>query len=331
MSDTEQLRQQINELTGAFNLLMERNANLERQIATLNPRANNASDLYKIPDPIKSLQSYDGKPKHLNQWLNAAEATLQLFQDGVTEQQYRVYFQAVLNKIEGKARDIICLSGNVQTFDEVKTLLINALGDRQEMSYYKSQLWQTKMTEDTTIHKYYANTKATIQNIKALAKQNATYNDNWASINQFIEEDALAAFIAGLRKPYFGYAQAAKPKDVEKAYAFLCKFTSHEKTASKITAKPSSFKNWEEKKFNKEFQQAGKPKSTKDEPMEVDPSLRSRMTFNKKLVNKNEIVEIEQVEIPSESEPEDDLTDEEESDEPISVNFQIASTKGPPV
>jgi hypothetical protein len=48
------------------------------------------------------------------------------------------------------------------------------------------------------------------------------YSQSWEAISAFIEEDGLAAFILGLRKPYFGYAQASKPKDLEEAYVFLC-------------------------------------------------------------------------------------------------------------
>lgn len=163
ISQLEQLTTQITELTRAFNQLLQRNTNLEREVAALQgaPR-NDTLELYKIPDPIKSLQTYTGEKNHLNQWLNAAESTLQLFAT-VTPQQYRVYLQAVLNKIEGKAKNIICLAGEIQTFEEVKTILRNALRDRQEISYYKNQLWQTRMSEDTTIHKNYATMKATVQ------------------------------------------------------------------------------------------------------------------------------------------------------------------------
>lgn len=92
----ERLSQQITELTGAMGQMIERNNNLEREIASLraNPRNNDPLERYKIPDPIKALQVYTGEKNHLNQWLNAAESTLQLFQ-GVSQQQYKVYFQAV--------------------------------------------------------------------------------------------------------------------------------------------------------------------------------------------------------------------------------------------
>lgn len=70
---------------------------------------------------------------------------------------------------------------------------------------------------------------------------------NWDVINDFIDKDALAAFVAGLKEPYFGYAQAAKSKDTEDAYAFLCKIKSKE-----ITAQSMDF-NTHQKKFQKDY------------------------------------------------------------------------------
>ena len=36
-------------------------------------------------------------------------------------------------------------------------------------------------------------------------------------VDQHSDEDGLAAFLAGLKEPYFGYAQAACPEDLEAA------------------------------------------------------------------------------------------------------------------
>lgn len=321
MATIETLTNQLTQMSGALNQLIDRNNALEHEVSNLrnNSHRNDPVEKYKIPDPIKSLQTYTGEKNHLHQWLRSAESTLDLFR-GVPEDRYRVYFQAILNKIEGKAKSIICLAGDVQTFDEVKTILTSALGDRQELSYYKSQLWRSKMNEDTTIQKYYSDTKATIQRIKALAKQTTLYNEHWEAINKFIDEDALAAFISGLKKPYFGYAQASKPKDVEDAYAFLCKFTFHEKTANRVPSKSSPAKPWEKK--NSFPQQA---KSAKEEPMDVDPSMRSRLTFNKKLVNNNEAEYTEDLSA-DESESDNEASDEDEPEEQAVVHTKFSDS-----
>lgn len=75
-----------------------------------------------------------------------------------------------MNKIEGKAKDILCLAGNPQTFLEINEILIEALGDRQELSYYKSQLWANKQSETMTVHVYFKKIKETVQNIKSLSR-----------------------------------------------------------------------------------------------------------------------------------------------------------------
>lgn len=259
-------------------------------------------DFFRIPDPIKSLPHFEGNRKQLHAWLSTAEETLDYFKGEVSPQLFKMYMTAVTNKIEGRAKDILCLAGNPQDFDSVKSILINALGDRQELSTYKCQLWQHKMTEGMSIHKYYQKSKELIQNIKTLAKQNATYKANWGAINLFIDEDGLAAFISGLKGTYFGHVQAARPKDIEDAYAFLCKFKSQEIAANTTFDKPNKppFKNensskGEQRKFSKpnfqqqQQQQGEKTYQPKPTDMEVDPSLRSRLTLNRKIINNTEI------------------------------------------
>lgn len=257
-------------------------------------------DLFRIPDPIKSIPEYDGNRKQLSAWIKTAEDTLNVFAPLVSEPQFKLYLQAVSNKIRGKAKDAICLAGNPQNFEEIKQILLETLGDKQELSFYKSQLWATKQSENTTVHTYFQKIKENVQNIKTLARQNATYSYSWTAINAFIEEDALAAFISGLRKPYFGYAQAAKPKTIEEAYAFLCKFNSNE-IISGNSRKPINHVPPPQPKFNNSYQKPKewnennqvykRPGSIREKatPMDVDVSMRSRNTFNKKMVNTHEI------------------------------------------
>lgn len=261
--------------------------------------------LSKIPDPIKSLPVFDGNRKQLSAWLTTAENTLNIFKSYVHEALFNMYVTAVTNKIQGKAKDILCLAGNPQDFDSIKEILINTLGDRQELSTYKSQLWQNKMVDGMSIHKYYTRTKEIVQNIKIISKQKANYADHWQAINEFIDEDALAAFIAGLNGSYFGYVQASRPRDLEEAYAFLCKFKAKEKIAHNMDVqqrppynkhvfekplyKPNTFMNKNSQRQEPTKHIYEKPEFKKysqppPQPMDVDPSTRSRLTLNKQII-----------------------------------------------
>lgn len=325
----QQLSNQLNALAQSINAMNNKQNQYEGMLAAINTRLDNnhaapsaahrqpapsaptpPTDLFRIPDPIKSIPAYDGSRKQLNSWLTTAENTLNIFEPIVNEQVFSIYLQAIINKIEGKAKDILCLAGNPMNFNEIKEILTNAIGDRQELSTYKSQLWNNKMQDNTSVHRYYQKTKETIQNIKTLSKQNQKYRSHWDAINDFIEQDALAAFIAGLREPYFGYAQAARPKDIEDAYAFLCKFKSKEITANNMGqtnkntnqnfqkfVKPEKFNSNKPQSYNNTFENS-KPEQKKPlyaqppaQPMEIDPSLRSRLTLNKKLIHNNETLE----------------------------------------
>ena len=110
-------------------------------------------------------------------------------------------------------------------------MLINGLSDKHDLSTHVSHLRQNKMNHNSTIKNYYLQTKEAIQSIKMIAKQNEKYKNSWVAIKSFIDETSLAAFIAGLSHPYFGYMQAARLESLEDAYSFLFKFKSHESTA----------------------------------------------------------------------------------------------------
>lgn len=310
----QQMMEQLRSINQSITNLTQRQETQERTLQELrqaqnepqnNIQANEqienirVEDFYRIPDPIKSLPPYDGNRKQLQAWLSTAEDTLRFFHGKVSDQLFKMYVTAVVNKIQGKAKDILCLAGNPQEFESIKNVLTTALGDRQELSTYKCQLWQHKMTEGMSIHRYYQKSKELIQNIKTLAKQNSTYKDNWAAINLFIDEDGLAAFISGLKGTYFGHVQAARPKDVEDAYAFLCKFKSQEIAANSISEKSSkpNQKNENPQKTDQrsyqkpQFQNQSQNEKPKNQatPMDIDPSLKSRLTLNKKLINNTEL------------------------------------------
>lgn len=321
----EQISAQMSSLTQMMQQLMERQDQQQLAINSLSlnqpnvaatPQQNRGTmeDFFKLPDPIKVIPKFDGSRKQLTAWLTTVENTLEIFKPLVTPNQFAIYVSAVIHKIEGKAKDIICLAGNPQTFEEIQEILTNALGDRQELTFYKSQLWQNKMMDTMSIHKYYSRCKEITQNIKTLAKQKQKYKDNWDAINAFIEEDALAAFLAGLKEPYFGYAQAACPEDMEAAYAFVCKFRSKEATASNMEQLPTrnrqkhkNFRNDEKKEQTERQDRQDRKFENKEstQPMDIG-STRSKLTLNRKQLYNTEIAEPDK---SSESESEDENID----------------------
>lgn len=308
MGEQVDVNARILQLEGAINLLAAQNRQLQQQ----NPRV----DPFRIPDPIKGLPSFDGNRKQLSQWLATARRTLDLFRD-VPDAQQQMYLQAVINKLEGKARDIVCIAGDITTFEEVQNILTHALGDKRDIASYKTALWQNRMTDKVNLHTYYKNAAETVQNIKNLARAKDLYRQHWEAVEAFIEEDALAAFLTGLSRYLFGHCQSAKPRDIREAYAFLCQFETNSEIRSKLPQGQQPHKsnknNQKNHNVNGESSHQQPARSgnfkmrTEDapQPMEVDKSLQSRRTFNKKLVTNNleaNTDQEEEEEIPSEGE-----------------------------
>lgn len=300
-------------------LQQQRNQNAEH-VAVAAPAG---LDVFRIPDPIKTIPTFDGNKRQLSAWLSTAERTLNLFRERVAVEVFNVYEQTVINKIEGKARDTICVNGNPSTFEEAAGILRAIYGDRNDMATYQTQLWSLKMED--SLHPYYIKTKEIMQNMKSLAKQKELYRDHWDAISEFLDQECLAAFINGLNKPYFGYAQASKPEDLESAYAFLCKFKSAEMTKKQTQhnlQKPNSkfYSRNDNKETNQQnFSHKNSKHSDRSKitPMEIDPSLRSR-----------------QAKVFHHESKEDDSDDvdenEDEADEETETNFQIPSLQTTP-
>lgn len=329
--DLQALFNQIQNMEQRIAALQEENNNLRQQQQQLQEQRvqlqapvveNRRTDFYRIPDPIRTIPSYDGNKKQLSSWLSSARRTLNLFRPLVTAELLAVYEQAIINKIDGKARDTICVNGNPNTFEEAAEILLSVYGDRNNIATYQTQLWSLKMTD--SLHIYYKRTKEIMINMKSLARQNETYNRHWEAINLFLEQECLAAFINGLSKPYFGYAQTAQPSDLETAYAFLCRFQNAERTKNQTQAafdqQPQSSKSVKpaNKPFNKQtdMQFPARPRPMSDRqrptPMEIDPSLRSNQN---KIFNHN-------AEQNDSDEPAENNDTEDELDE-SDVNFQI--------
>jgi hypothetical protein len=308
------------QLQAVLERLNERLNSQNALIQELRNNRNQIQDPFRIPDSIKLLQSFDGNKKQLQQWIAMAEITLNRYRRLVIPEVFEIYEQAIINKLEGKARDAIA-NANPTNFQEVKDILIDSLADRQEMSTYKYQLWTNKM--EGNAYKYYKKHKELMQNIKTLAKQTPLYNQNWEAINAFIDEDALAAFISGLQKPLFGFVQAAKPANVEEAHAFVCKFISND-TNKKINSsfdfnkKDPSQNSYQKKDFNY------KNKNQTQEPMDVDHSLRSKFSNNKKLNVHN--TEVEEKEEEEELNDVSNDNDDSDSDSDFNINFWGTTT-----
>ena len=148
----------------------------------------NLDAFYKIPDPIKAVLVYDGNKKQLFAWFKTAENALNIFKGNVHYAVYQMYEDAISNKIQGRAKDALCLEGNPTDFQDIKEILTKTFSDRYDLSTHMCQLWHNKMNNSTNLKGYYMQTKELLQTIKQIARQNEKYNESWSAINHFIDE-----------------------------------------------------------------------------------------------------------------------------------------------
>lgn len=100
----QQLYDNMVALEQRLNSLQLENKFLRDQNAAPAVREVAQTDIFRIPDPIKTIPTFDGNKKQLSAWLTTAERTLELFRARVTQDAFSIYGQTIINKIEGKAR-----------------------------------------------------------------------------------------------------------------------------------------------------------------------------------------------------------------------------------
>lgn len=161
----------------------------------LQPAREAADDIFRIPDPIKPLPTFDGKKKQATVKVQNVRKTLERFRNRVSEKIIEMYEQCVINKVIGEARDILCSNGNPQTFEEAARVVLSSFGVKNTIATYQTQI--KNMTMENSRHNNYKQAKELMANIKFLEKENRIYAANWETVNLFIEQET---YINGLQK-----------------------------------------------------------------------------------------------------------------------------------
>lgn len=244
-SSTDTLASNMMSLAQGMQHMYETISNLQETFSqmTINNRiqhAEYAADPFRIHDLIKSLSAYTGNKNQLMNWLTTAEKRLKCFEtQGVPADLMVMYTSAVIDKIQGKLRDLLCVSGSVENetvscFDEVKKILLRDLTEKHDLTSCNIKIWNNKMNGN--LEKYYHETKEMVNIIKNVSKQDSVYGRSWEAVEKFIDSYTLAAFLNGLDKEHLSSAQSLNAKSIDETYTMLVKCNPARKTFSQRTS-----------------------------------------------------------------------------------------------
>lgn len=177
---------------------------------------SNAQEIFdslRIPDVIKDLQTFDGNPKFLPDFLKNVEEILLFIRNTDGTPYGQVLLRAIRNKIIGPANESLNSHLIPLNWDEIKKTLTNLYTDKRDESTLIRELHNIKQYNQTTEQFY--NTildiqSALLSNIR-IRESNQTVQN---SKKKLYQDMALNVFLTGLREPLGAIIRAMRPEDL---------------------------------------------------------------------------------------------------------------------
>lgn len=207
----EQLIAQVQQLTNI-------QAELVSTINDLKKKANNPFTNFHIPDQIKIISEFNGNRKEAIAWIKDTQEALDQFEEFELEPSYKHIIRAVKSKIVGEAREVLIASGNPSEWEEIKEILLNAFGDKRDITSHLQSLFYVKQGKKS-LSEYFQKVKAIDTAIKTTAVQMDDYKGSIEAVNKLISLITLTRYIDGLNGENLAmYVRSYRPKSLEEAH-----------------------------------------------------------------------------------------------------------------
>lgn len=178
-------------------------------------------EIGRLPDFIRDLQQFDGKPKDLLVWLTDVEGIFRLYRDaGATESQINLIERSVRRKIKGEAADVLNSNNIVHDWAQIKNTLLLYYKDKRDLKTLDYELTSIKKNGNETLGSYYSRVNELLSSIVAQVQTEEKFFLHADSHINFFREKAIDAFIRGLEKPLCQLLKTFNPKTLNHAYHF---------------------------------------------------------------------------------------------------------------
>lgn len=275
---------------------------------------NDITDLDKIPDVVKCLREFSGKPGEFNSWKKSVERILKIYEHTKGTPKYYGILNVIRNKIVGNA-DIALESYNTPLdWPAITKCLTLHYADKRDLStleYQMTALIQGKSTVQTFYQEVYSHLSLILNKLGCLEVS----TESLQILTQTYRDKALDTFIRGLNGDLPKLLGIKEPADLPQALHLCLKLqnqnfrtnyaNSQQQTGKKYYSNPTPTNNRSKQYFHpqlayipnhqnhsssKPTQNTGqqnyhypqkqpppRPSAPKPpEPMDVDMSMRSK-------------------------------------------------------
>lgn len=171
---------------------------------------------------LSIIPNFNGNPNKLYRFIEASEAILTHYfdTDNAANFQNVLLLNGILNKLEGRAEEVVAISGSSSNWNGIKDTLIQNFGDQRDENCLNQDLVNLRQKPNETPSQFHErvthllNTICNYVDLKCDVRQRNSKRD-------FFRKQALKTFLAGLREPLGSTIRAMRPDDLTQALQYI--------------------------------------------------------------------------------------------------------------
>lgn len=235
------------------------------RILTISSNRDNSSMPNTIPVlDIKNLSiipNFDGNPNKLHRFINASESILTHYYDHQNQGSFQniLLLNGILNKLEGKAEEVVGIRG-ANSWIDIKSTLIQNFGDHRDENCLNLDLVNMRQRSNETPYQFHERIIHILNTICNYIDLHGNDANEKIFKRNFFTKQALKSYLAGLREPLGPIIRAMRPDSIAQALQFISeenniKYYQHSNNnIQKNPNKPNSHPN-HQSNFPKNHQQ----------------------------------------------------------------------------
>lgn len=205
--------------------------NLEENVATeqssSSSKINNFVLKSKMSLPILDIKNlsiipnFDGNPNKLHRFISASESILTHYYDIQNTNNFQniLLLNGILNKLEGRAEEVIAING-ANSWESIKKTLLQNFGDQRDENCLNQDLVNLRQKPNETPQQFHEKIIHLLNTICNYIDLHCDADERLYKRN-FFTKQALKTFLAGLREPLGPIIRAMRPQSLVEALQFI--------------------------------------------------------------------------------------------------------------
>lgn len=170
---------------------------------------------------LSIIPHFDGNCNKLHRFISAAESILTHYYDQANPNSFQntLLLNGILNKLDGRAEEVVAIYG-AKSWEDIKNALLQNFGDQRDENCLNQDLVNLRQKPHETPFQFHEKVLHLLNAICNYIDLHCTLAER-DSKRDFFTKQALKTFLAGLRDPLGPVIRAMRPTTLAQAVQFI--------------------------------------------------------------------------------------------------------------